>query len=611
MSPKKISDGAEKKKVKRITIEIKKEIVEKYERGVRTRDLCRQYGMVSSTISTIIKNKEKIKAANLSKGMTIIATKKRTQAIEDMENLLLIWIKERQIAGDSINEPIIAEKARRIHADLIKNAPGTSDEHKDFKASRGWFERFKKRTGIHNVTRHGEASSANEKEADAFVKEFNAFVKKEGYVPQQIFNVDETGLFWKKLPNRTYITKEEKSLPGHKPMKDRLTLVLCGNASGDCRIKPMLIYHSENPRAFKQNKVVKENLPVMWRSNAKAWGTRALFMEWLRLVCAKEIEKYLKDNNLPRRCVLLLDNASCHPKVLEEIIQDEFDFITVKFLPPNTTSLIQPMDQQVIANFKKLYTKFMFQKCFEVISDTNLTLKDFWKHHFNIFSCICLIDKAWKQLSYRVFNSSWRKMLPDAVPERDFDGFEREVEELVDDIVKIGNELGLQVNEDDVVELLDSHDEKLSTDDLKQLKEEQEMLQTIDVEEDFVEEKLSTAEIKKMCGMWNELQTFIQRHHPNKISSVNATDILNDSMCYFRNVLKTRQKQTKIDAFFSKRGRDEEQEAEPSSSIDEQKAGPSETREEKEAKRQRREREKTPTECVPSVLLEDDSPLKK
>ena len=81
------------------------------------------------------------------------------------------------------------------------------------------------------------------------------------------------------MPRRTYITREEKSLPGHKPMKDRFTLLLCGNASGDCKIKPLLVYHSENPRVFKVNNVIKSKLSVMWRSNTKAWLTRQFFTE--------------------------------------------------------------------------------------------------------------------------------------------------------------------------------------------------------------------------------------------------------------------------------------------------------------------------------------------
>jgi hypothetical protein len=52
--------------------------------------------------------------------------------------------------------------------------------------------------------------------------------------------------------NRTYITKDEKSLPGHKPIKDQLTLLMTANTSGDVKLKALLVYHSENPRAFKK-----------------------------------------------------------------------------------------------------------------------------------------------------------------------------------------------------------------------------------------------------------------------------------------------------------------------------------------------------------------------
>ncbi|GCC26331.1 hypothetical protein chiPu_0004747 [Chiloscyllium punctatum] len=64
-------------------------------------------------------------------------------------------------------------------------------------------------------------------------------------------------------------------------MKDRLTLLLYGNASGDCRIKPLLMYHSENPRMFKKNNVMKSKLNVMWRANMNAWVTRQFFTEWI------------------------------------------------------------------------------------------------------------------------------------------------------------------------------------------------------------------------------------------------------------------------------------------------------------------------------------------
>ena len=45
--------------------------------------------------------------------------------------------------------------------------------------------------------------------------------------------MDETGLYWKRRPDRSYISKEEKLIPSYKAAKDRLTLLFGGNASGE------------------------------------------------------------------------------------------------------------------------------------------------------------------------------------------------------------------------------------------------------------------------------------------------------------------------------------------------------------------------------------------
>ncbi|GFV61013.1 tigger transposable element-derived protein 1 [Trichonephila clavipes] len=101
------------------------------------------------------------------------------------------------------------------------------------------------------------------------------------------------------MPNRTYIMKDEKSVSGHKPMKDRLTLLLGANVSGDMKLKSLLVYHSENPRAFKKNSIIKSKLPVTWKSNQRAWVTQDLFKEWLFKVCDPSIKDNLDTNDLP------------------------------------------------------------------------------------------------------------------------------------------------------------------------------------------------------------------------------------------------------------------------------------------------------------------------
>jgi hypothetical protein len=120
----------------------------------------------------------------------------------------------------------------------------------------------------------GESASADFVAAESFPDELRELIMDKGYLPEQAFNADETGLFWKRMPSRAYLAKSEKSAPGFKAAKDMLTLLFCVNAS--CRmIKLMVMYKSLNPRALKGKN--KEHLSLYWKVNKKAWVTASLF----------------------------------------------------------------------------------------------------------------------------------------------------------------------------------------------------------------------------------------------------------------------------------------------------------------------------------------------
>jgi hypothetical protein len=63
------------------------------------------------------------------------------------------------------------------------------------------------------------------------------------FVPDQIYNSDETGLNYKMLPQKTLASNQEKSASGIKIAKERVTVAACSNASGRHKLLLFLCGH--------------------------------------------------------------------------------------------------------------------------------------------------------------------------------------------------------------------------------------------------------------------------------------------------------------------------------------------------------------------------------
>jgi hypothetical protein len=134
---------------------------------------------------------------------------------------------------------------------------------------------FKQQTQIYNIRLTGETAIADEEAARAYPENLRRLVQEGEYLSDFVFSVDDTGLYWKKMPSRTFLSTVKY---GYKPAKERLTLLLGGNASGSVKLEPLLVCHSETPREMKA--LIEVNLPVIWTSERRAGMTEVIFTYW-------------------------------------------------------------------------------------------------------------------------------------------------------------------------------------------------------------------------------------------------------------------------------------------------------------------------------------------
>uniref|UniRef100_A0A8C7Y8H1 DDE-1 domain-containing protein n=1 Tax=Oryzias sinensis TaxID=183150 RepID=A0A8C7Y8H1_9TELE len=253
--------------------------------------------------------------------------------------------------------------------------PSTATDADEFRASKGWFDRLR-HYQIRSANFHGEATSADTDAAANYPETFKQLITENGYKPEQVFNMDETALFWKKMSCRTFIMKDEMKAPGFKAQKDRSHLLCAATL------------------ALKN----KNALHVFLVHNSKAWITKVLLSNWFYQSFIPQAREYLREKGMPFQVLLLMDNAGGHAVDLRH------EGGRIEFLPPNTTSLLQPMDQGVIRAFKALYTGNCLQQLVDAIDgDENFQLKVYWRN-FTISSCLTVIHTALQDMKEETLN---------------------------------------------------------------------------------------------------------------------------------------------------------------------------------------------------------------
>ena len=401
-------------KIRAISKRKKLEILQKLDNKVPIGTIASDYHIHPSTVRRIRLNASTI-SPDADQGHRV-PTRNRLQrsTYTELESRLYAWFVERRKLGDPISDSILRQKA----VQLIKEIAAQST----FRATVSWLRKFKRRYDIRLVNRFREKGSADAAAAERFSSDFARRVEAAGIEHSNIYNMDVSGLLWKALPTSTL----ERDASDEKGKEDLVTVGFCANMAGTHKLLPLFVHKFKYPKAMKK---IKTSLPVVYKVQKNAWMDQLVFTDWYQNNFKPAVRGYQQCSGTSGKVILLLDNCIAHKLRSVEFQKDQqFEIV---FLPPNTSSIIQPMDQGVILKAKRAFHCRMLRRVLTYFG----SVEEFYEK-YNFKDCIDLLDDAWKEVSVWNIWNSWNNMMKngrEGMPEGEepTDPLEPQLEEVI------------------------------------------------------------------------------------------------------------------------------------------------------------------------------------
>lgn len=192
-----IANNQEKRKRKNISLAQKVVVLDRLKFGESISSVSRDLDLKDSTIRTIKANEDKIRDSVLFKSSQVITKYSRIKNVlsSKMEDLLIVWIEECNKNNIQLSTQIIKEKSLEILQMLNQD----SSSEVSFKASNGWFDKFKTRFSLHNIKIQEEKALTDKKTANTFTTN----------LAEQVPSAVETDNFREEMPDMKYISAND------------------------------------------------------------------------------------------------------------------------------------------------------------------------------------------------------------------------------------------------------------------------------------------------------------------------------------------------------------------------------------------------------------------
>ena len=241
------------------------EALQEVAKGAPKSTVALKYNVPNNTLSTWIKNKDKIIQSYRECG-NVKRRRVRYSPSENLDKAVYKWLLAVRSKNAVVNTLILKEKMS-----IFAKVFGITD----FVPSDGWITRWKSRFNISFKKIIGEGASCTPEMVSPW-KETSLPTLLSNYDLKDIYNADEFGLFYQMHPEKSLHLKKEQCIGG-KQSKVRITGMAASNTLGD-KIPMFVIGKSVKPRCFKGIK----KQPCRYRAQKKRWMTSNLFEEWVR-----------------------------------------------------------------------------------------------------------------------------------------------------------------------------------------------------------------------------------------------------------------------------------------------------------------------------------------
>jgi len=289
----------------------------------------------------------------------------------EVEDIIFSKFRNYRSLGYPVSGPLLRLTAKRIAKKLI-NTPGTPsqviEKYSVAEFGESWLDGFKSRHNIRgNIRVNGERASLPFN-IDELMAPIVDLIESSEIPIKNIYNWDETGLFYRGLPRYTLASGDDDGA-GSKEDKNRITVMLSVNGDG----------------FWKEN-------GVDYFSNSKAWMNGQIFEKLLRDF----------DSRMNEPTILIIDNFAGHS--VEELA--DYKWIIPIFLPANTTSVTQPLDGGIIATAKVKYRLKLMNYILDQVDNNVFRLNELTLHR-----CIPWFVEACKELSPLTIQKCFYKTL--------------------------------------------------------------------------------------------------------------------------------------------------------------------------------------------------------